>query len=63
MAGDDGRCWVAVAVVLRAGRQNNQDLRENNQEYELRYSRFLLRLPPWLRKPSTHSGAKSRASR
>ena len=25
MAGDDGRCGVAVAVVLRAGRQNNQD--------------------------------------
>ena len=46
MADDDGRCGVAVAVVLRAGRQNNQDLRENNQENELRYSRFLLRLPP-----------------
>ena len=26
MAGDDGRCRVAVAVVLRAGRQNNQRL-------------------------------------
>ena len=25
MADDDGRCGVAVAVVLRAGRQNNQD--------------------------------------
>ena len=25
MAGGDGRCGVAVAVVLRAGRQNNQD--------------------------------------
>jgi hypothetical protein len=24
MAGDDGRCGVAVAVVLRAERQNNQ---------------------------------------
>ena len=26
MAGDDGRCGVEVAVVLRAGRQNNQRL-------------------------------------
>jgi len=26
MAGDDGRCGVAVEVVLRAGRQNNQRL-------------------------------------
>ena len=25
MAGDHGRCGVAVAIVLRAGRQNNQD--------------------------------------
>ena len=25
MADDDGRCGVAVAVVLRAGRQKNQD--------------------------------------
>ena len=25
MADDDGRCGMAVAVVLRAGRQNNQD--------------------------------------
>ena len=25
MADDDGRCGVAVAVILRAGRQNNQD--------------------------------------
>ena len=32
MAGDDGRCGVAVAVVLCAGWQNNQDLRENNQD-------------------------------
>ena len=58
MAGGDGRCGVAVAVVLRAGRQNNQDFSAKITKisakitkicvrYERRYSRFLLRLPPW----------------
>ena len=57
MAGDDGRCGVAVAVVLRAGRQNNQDfsakitkicakITKISVRYELRFARFLLRLPP-----------------
>ena len=50
MAGDDGRCGVAVAVVLRAGRQNNQDfsakITKISVRYGRRYARFLLRLPP-----------------
>ena len=55
MAGDDGRCGVAVAVVLRAGRQNNQDfsakitkicakITKISVRYELRFARFLRRL-------------------
>ena len=51
MAGDDGRCGVAVAVVLCAGRQNNQDFSAKITKicvrYERRFARFLLRLPPW----------------
>ena len=57
MADDDGRCGVAVAVVLRAGRQNNQDFSAKITKisakitkicvrYERRFARFLLRLPP-----------------
>ena len=61
MADDDGRCGVAVAVVLRAGRQNNQDFsakitkisakinKIRNEIYVrcgLRHARFLLHLPP-----------------
>ena len=58
MAGDDGRCGVAVEVVLRAGRQNNQDFSAKITKicakitkicvrYERCFARFLLRLPPW----------------
>ena len=57
MAGGDGRCGVAVAVVLRAGRQNNQDFSAKITKiyvrHGLRFARFLLlssvyvyRLPP-----------------
>ena len=62
MAGDDGRCGVAVAVVLRAGRQNNQDFSAKITKisakitkicvrYERCFARFLLRLPPWTSQP------------
>ena len=51
--GDDGQCGVAVALVLRAGRQNNQDfsakITKISVRYERRYARFLLHLPPCTR--------------
>ena len=56
MAGDDGRCGVAVAIVLRAGRLNNQDFSAKITmisakitkicvRYERCFARFLLHVP------------------